>query len=66
MSPAQWKYAREIIAARRERARLEQSGFTYHEPIWEIVRGGHWRRVILEVRISKSGKGLWIRTGEPT
>jgi hypothetical protein len=56
---------RQALASRRQAKRLEAAGYRRHETDWEIVRGGRYREVIVDVQIDVSGKYVWTKIGAP-
>lgn len=61
---------RSVLAARRETRDLQRAGWEKVDDrggrLWELDRGGRYMQVIKDVRISVTGKWLWVRIGEET
>lgn len=53
---------REVLNARRERRRLLAAGYEFQEGPWELHRGNRMNHRIVDVRISASGKDIWVKT----
>ncbi len=63
------EFTRNALRTRRELRDLPKEGW---EPVdesggrlWEIARGYRYDRTITDVRISASGKFLWVKVGTP-
>lgn len=54
---------RRTLAFRREKRRMEAAGYRLHETDWEIHRGGRWREVILDAKVSVDRKCVWTKIG---
>ena len=57
---------RRILAIRREERRLKAEGYRKHETDWELRRGGRYRDVIVDAKISICGHYVWTKLGRPT
>lgn len=56
-------FTRSALKVRRDlRDRPKEGWLRAGEPRWQLNRGSEWRDVIVDVRISACGKGLWIKT----
>lgn len=56
-------FTREVLGCRKEARELEPLGYVKHETNWEIIRGGRYREVIIDARISHCGKYVWTKIG---
>lgn len=58
-------FTRQALASRRQAKRLGAAGYQRHETDWEIIRGGRYREVIVDVQIDVGGKHVWTKIGAP-
>lgn len=58
-----WIFIKECLAVRREKRKMERLGYINCEPVWEIVRGQAWKKNIIDVKISVTGKHVWVKVG---
>lgn len=54
---------RSVLAFRRQKRDLEAAGYRRHETDWEIIRGGRYDEVIVDVKISTCGKYVYTKLG---
>lgn len=58
--------SRAILAARRERKRMEADGYALAEVCWELHRGGKTDHRLDDVQIAAfDGKSVWYRVKGP-
>ena len=62
------EFARRAIAYRRFCRQAQRDGFVAvaenGHPLGTLIRGGWWRRHIVDVRIAPGGKELWIKISD--
>ena len=56
-------FTKSCLAFRRQRKKLESQGYRMHETDWEILRGGRWNEVIVDVQISSCGRYVYTKLG---
>jgi len=56
------EFTKRALSIRRERRDLTKRGYEYREPLLEIICGFRQSEKITDVKISVSGKGLYIKT----
>jgi hypothetical protein len=44
---------------------MERDGYQRCEPVWEIIRGGDYNKVIVDVKIGVDRKHIWVKVGDP-
>lgn len=54
---------RRALAVRREERALARLGYRKHETDWEIHRGGRYREVIVDAKVSVCGKYVYTLLG---
>ncbi len=59
-------FTRRALAFRREERTLLAQGYRRHETDWEIHRGGRWRDVIVDAKVSVNGKYVYTKLGAAT
>jgi hypothetical protein len=59
---------RGILAARKERARMQAAGYRQAELDWSLVRGAYYetQHRITDVVIAEDGKSVWFKTNIPS
>lgn len=59
-------FTKRALAFRKEEKKLLREGYRRHETDWEIHRGGRYREVIIDCKISVCGKYVYTKLGMPT
>lgn len=59
-------FARQTLAARRQRKKLLAEGYVETEPHWEIVRGAKTDYEIIDAQISADGRTIFTKIAKRT
>ncbi len=64
MKTLNWDRIREILKSRRFSRDMKRKGYRMHETDWDILRGGDYRKVIVDAVIDVGGKHVWTKIGD--
>ena len=56
-----WGFIKRCLAFRKQKRDLYKLGYKMHETDWEIHRGGLYRHIIEDVKISVCGKYVYTK-----
>lgn len=60
-------FTKQALKTRRDRRDRLKDGWEFlgvDGGLWQLVRGGRYREVIVECAVSACGKGVWVKTAE--
>lgn len=64
------QFTKEVLASRREERDFPKEGWEKVDDhggnLWELNRGWRWNHIITDVKISASGKEIWVKTSAKT
>lgn len=63
MKKLNWDFIKSCLKVRREDKKMKALGYKMHETDWEIIRGGDYDKVIIDVKISADKKHVWTKVG---